>query len=188
MSLIPAFELGIWNAWILTIWLLVPYFLGPLNIIPKGREEGSSFITEFNKMQKIAFFSLQITFLLMVIYSIFVPLKLGTAWFYAGLPIHLLGLIMYAMVFAGFATTPPDKLVTHGIYHYSRNPMQLSVFILLTGVGIASASWVFLLLSVVFLIIPLSWLGTEERHLLKLYGDTYRKYIYRTPRYIGIPK
>ena len=136
MSLVPAFEIGVWNAWIFMIWLLVPYFLEPLNIIPKGREEGTSFITGFNKMQKMAIFSLHIIYLLMIIYSIFVPLKLGTAWFYVGLPIYLLGLIAYAMVWVGFATTPPDKPITKGIYRYSRNPMQLSAFPLHLGVGI----------------------------------------------------
>ncbi len=188
MSLIPAFEIGVWNAWIFMIWLLVPFFLEPLNIIPKGREKGSNFTAEFNKIQKSALFSLHIIYLLMVIYSIFVPLKLGTVWFYAGLPIYLLGLIPYAMVFVGFATTPPDKLVTKGIYRYSRNPMHLSVILLLIGVGIATASWVFLLLSVAYMIVPLLWVDAEERHLLKLYGDAYREYMNRTPRWIGIPK
>ena len=116
MSLIPAFEIGIWNAWIFTIWLLIVFFLGPLNIIPKGRKEGSDFTAEFSRTQKYVLRSMHIIYLLSIIYSIFVPLKLGTAWFYAGLPIYLLGLIPYAMVWVGFATTPPDKLVTTGVY------------------------------------------------------------------------
>ncbi len=188
MTAVPAFEIGIWNAWIFTIWLLVPFFLEPLNIIPKGREEGSDFTAEFNKIQKITLLSLHIIYLVLIIYSIFVPLKLGTVWFYVGFPIYLLGLILYAMVFVGFATTPPDKLVTDGIYRYSRNPMQISVFLLLIGVGIATASWIFLLLAIAYKIVPLLWLNAEERHLLKIYGDVYREYTNRTPRWIGIPK
>ena len=188
MSFIPAFEIGLWNAWILMIWLLVPYFLEPLNIIPKGREEGSNFITEFNKAQKKVFFSLHITYLLMVIYSIFVPLKLGTLWFYTGLPVYLLGLILYTLVFVDFATTPADKLVTRGIYRYSRNPMQISTFLLLLGIGTATASWIFLFLAIVYMIVPILWLDAEERHLLKFYGDTYHEYRKKTSRWIGIPK
>jgi protein-S-isoprenylcysteine O-methyltransferase Ste14 len=188
MSLIPAFEIGVWNAWIFMVLLLVPYFLVPLNIIPKGREGGSSFVTEFNKTQKTAFFSLHILNLLMFIYSVFVPIKLGTVWFYVGLPVYLIGLIFYALVFVAFARTPPEKLVTGGIYHYSRNPMQLSIFLAVLGIGIATASWVFLLLAVLFTLMPLIYLKTEELHLLKFYGDTYRDYMNRTPRWIGIPK
>jgi len=183
----PAFEIGVWNAWILMIWLLIPYFLEPLNIIPKGREGGGKFITEFNEIQKKVFFSLHITYLLMVIYSVFVPLKLGTVWFYTGLPIYCLGLVLYTMVFVSFATTPVDKLVTKGIYRYSRNPMQISAFLLLLGIGIATANWIFLLLCILYTILPLLWLDAEERYLLKFYGDTYREYMKRTPRWIGMP-
>jgi len=188
MLLIPAFEIGVWNAWIFTIWLLIALFLVPLNIIPKGREGGSDFTAEFSKTQKYAIRSMHIIYLLSIIYSIFVPLKLGTAWFYAGLPIYLVGLISYAMVWVGFATTPPDKLITKGIYRYSRNPMQLSQVVVFLGVGIAIASWVFLLLSVVYMFTPILWVDAEERHCLKHYGDAYREYMKRTPRYIGIPK
>jgi len=112
MSPIPAFQIGLLNAWILIIWPVIAFFLVPLNIIPKGREEGSDFTAEFSKTQKYAMRSMHIIYLLSIIYSIFVPLKLGTAWFYAGLPIYLVGLISYAMVWVGFASTPPDKLIT----------------------------------------------------------------------------
>jgi protein-S-isoprenylcysteine O-methyltransferase Ste14 len=188
MSLIPAFEIGVWNAWILMIWLVIAFFLVPLNIIPKGREEGSDFTAEFNIIQKYAIRSMHIIYLLSIIYSIFLPLKLGTAWFYAGLPIYLVGLIAYGMVWVGFATTPADKIVTTGIYRYSRNPMQLSQVVIYLGVGIATASCVFLLLAVAYVVIPLLWVAAEERHCLKYYGDAYREYMNRTPRWVGIPK
>ncbi len=188
MPLIPAFEIGIWNAWILMVWLLIPFFAEPLHIIPKGREKGSDFTAEFSKAQKTALFSLHIIYLLMIIYSVFIPLKLGTAWFYAGLLIYLFGLFLYAMVLVGFATTPTDKLITRGIYRYSRNPMHLSQFPIFVGVGIAAASWVFLLIAVIYAISPILWVEAEERHCLKFYGDDYRKYMKQTPRWIGIPK
>jgi protein-S-isoprenylcysteine O-methyltransferase Ste14 len=31
-------------------------------------------------------------------------------------------------------------------------------------------------------------IGAEERFLLEKYGDVYREYLNRTPRWIGIPK
>jgi protein-S-isoprenylcysteine O-methyltransferase Ste14 len=188
MSLIPAFEIGVWNAWIFMVLLLAPYFLVPLNIVPKGREGGSNFADGFTKAQKGVFFSLHMLNLLMFVYAVFVPIKLGTVWFYVGLPVYLVGLVLYALVFVAFARTPSEKLVTGVIYRYSRNPMQLSIFLVVLGAGIATASWVFLLLAVIFLVMPLSWLKAEERHLLKFYGDVYRDYMNKTPRWIGIPK
>jgi protein-S-isoprenylcysteine O-methyltransferase Ste14 len=188
MSPVPAFEIGLWNAWIFMIWLVIAFFLVPLKIMPKGREEGSDFTDQFSKKQKRAIHSMHIIYLLSIMYSIFVPLKLGTPWFYAGLPIYLIGLISYAMVWVGFATAPPDRLVTEGVYRYSRNPMQLSQVVVFLGVGIAAASWIFLLLAAAYMITPLLWVAAEERHCLKYYGEAYLEYMDRTPRWMGIPK
>jgi len=186
MSLIPAFEIGVWNAWIFILYSLIPLFLALL--ISKGREEGSNFTAEFSKMQKNAHNFFHLTYFLLVIYSIFLPLKLGTIWFYVGLPICLLGLIPYTIAFVNVANTPIDNLVTTGIYRYSRHPMYLTSFLTFIGIGIASASWVFLLLSLIYIILMLFFLVPEEQFCLEQYGDAYREYMKRTPRWIGIPK
>jgi len=186
MSLIPAFEIGIWNAWIFMLCTMIPFFFMPL--IARGREEEASFTDAFSKMQKNALLSLHIIYLLLVIYSIFIPLKLGTVWFYIGLPICLLGLVPYTMVSVNFVSTPLNKPATKGIYRYSRHPMYLTPFLVFIGAGIASASWLFLLLSLVYIIMPPLFVDAEERFCLKKYGDAYREYMNRTPRYIGIPK
>ena len=188
MPLVPAFDIGVWNAWLLMIWLLIPFFLVPLKVIPEGREKGSDFTVEFSRTQKSAIRSMHILYLLSIVYSIFVPLKLGTGWFHAGLAIYLLGLASYVMVWVGFATTPPDKLITKGIYRYSRNPMHLSQVVIYLGVGIATASWVFLLLTALFLVQVILSVIEEERFCLERYGDAYREYMNRTPRWLGLPK
>ncbi len=186
MTLIPAFEIGVWNAWIPMLASLIPVFLIPL--IAKGREKGVNFTAAFDKKQKNAHVSLHVIYLLLVIYSIFLPLKLGTAWFSAGLPIFLIGLTMYIIGFVSIAMAPPDKVVTTGTYRYTRHPMYLTSFLVFLGVGIASASWVFLLLSVLYMIMPPVFVVAEERFCLEHYGDAYREYMNRTPRWIGIPK
>jgi protein-S-isoprenylcysteine O-methyltransferase Ste14 len=56
------------------------------------------------------------------------------------------------------------------------------------GMGIASASWVFLLLSVSLLIGLFIYAGSEERQTTEQYGEAYREYLKRAPRWIGIPK
>ena len=76
-----------------------------------------------------------------VIYSFFLPLKLGGIWFYVGLPITLLGLVGTILVLVDWANTPAGQPVTRGIYRYSRHPMYVTMFLLLLGVSIASVSW-----------------------------------------------
>jgi len=122
------------------------------------------------------------------IYSIFLPLKLGTLWFFAGLPICFLALVMGLMFGISFATAPLGEPISKGIYANSRHPGYFGFFLLYVGIGIACASWVFLLCALVWIV---SWhfgVVEEERSLLEKYGNSYREYMNRTPRWIGFPK
>ena len=123
-----------------------------------------------------------------LIYSIFLPLKLGTMWFYVGLPITLLGLVTSVIALVNWATTPLNEPITRGLYHYSRHPMYLTDFLFFMGLGIATASWILLLFSILWLATGFILANPEELDCLKKYGDSYRQYMNRTPRWIGIPK
>ena len=125
-----------------------------------------------------------------VIYSVFLPLKLGTIWFYVGLPITLLGLVGTILVLVSWANTPAGEPVTRGIYRYSRHPMYVTMVLLLLGVSILSASWVFLLLTIISGVgfTRPFFLKVEEAECLGHYGAAYREYMNRTPRWIGIPE
>ena len=188
MSLVPAFEIGVWNAWIPMLYLP----LHPLLMILVDKAVGTGGMSQkmeslpYNKSEKMLFGVSMSVLLLLFIYSIFLPLKLGTAWFYAGLPIYLLGLIVFKVAIVNIATTPLGEPFTKGMYRYSRHPMGLGTSIMHIGISIASASWIFLLLSIVVMILPDE--KTEERCCLERYGDAYREYMNRTPRWIGIPK
>jgi protein-S-isoprenylcysteine O-methyltransferase Ste14 len=130
-----------------------------------------------------------VLWVLAFVYSIFLPLRLGTMWFYVGLPIAIVGTVTYIMVIVSFVTTPlGEKPITTGLYRYSRHPMYISQLVMFIGVGIASASWLFLLLTIVYTGLGFIYAGSEERTCLEKYGDTYRKYMERTPRWIGLPK
>ena len=134
------------------------------------------------------FYFCWITWLLTFIYSVFLPLESGTMWFYIGFPISIVGLIGFTIVIVNFATTPLDEPITRGLYRYSRHPMYVTQLVMFLGVGIASASWLFLLLSMAYSIPSLILATPEERFCLEKYGDAYREYMNRTPRYIGMPK
>jgi protein-S-isoprenylcysteine O-methyltransferase Ste14 len=188
MSLIPAFEIGLWNAWILTVVdaLTIPIFLR----IVKNRQSPSpeKAMAGMSRVEQIILYASKVMFVPVLIYSIFVPLKLGTMWFYAGLAIFLIGLAVLTAATVNFATTAMDVPITKGIYHYSRHPLYLASLLIYFSVGIASASWVFLSFFVVqSVFIRIAAVG-EERYCLDKYGDAYREYMNRTPRWIGISK
>ena len=191
MSLVPAFELGLWNAWIITVLFyvatLTPLQIGKEKANKRGEEEPAW--SEVSKTHRIAILITHAVIMPFTIgYSIFLPLKLGTEWFYVGILISILGTVMSFMAGVSFATAPLDEPMTKGVYSISRNPMYFGMFLMYIGIGIACASWVFLLCAVVWIV---SWhfgVPEEERILLEKYGSAYREYIDRTPRWIGIPK
>jgi protein-S-isoprenylcysteine O-methyltransferase Ste14 len=129
-----------------------------------------------------------VVMLLLIAYSVFLPLKLGTVWFYAGLATYLVGLVLYLTAVVNIATTPLGQPWTKGIYRFSRHPMTFSTLIAWTGASIASGSWILLLLSVVFTVLQKAEATAEERGCLETYGDVYQEYLNRTPRWIGIPR
>ena len=189
MSLIPAFEIGIWNAWIFMLWSWLDMFA--LRLAGKEicqRASGLASEMKTSRAYKIISYVSMLTELMAIAYSVFLPFKLGTIWFYTGLPIFLLGLVVLTVASVNFAVAPMNEPITRGMYRYSRHPLYLALLFIYLSVGIASASWVFLLVFIVQLVSISIAAVREERFCLEKYGDTYREYMNRTPRWIGIPK
>ena len=77
MSLMPPLKLGLWNAWILTLPLIIlSIFVAKILV---KRESGES--PDLTNKEKMVFTAHHIIFLASIAYSIFLPLKLGTLWF-----------------------------------------------------------------------------------------------------------
>ena len=191
MSLIPAFEIGVWNAWIFILLMFFTYIPGQMinkEALNKVNEGWAS--EQWPRTNRFLAKSTHVIIIpLTIIYSVFLPLKLGTVWFYVGLPFYLLGLFMNLMAGINIATTLLDKEpITKGIYRFSRHPAYFGGFLIYLGIGIAGASWVFILLSLAWIIMWYIAVPSEECSLLKKYGDAYREYMNKTPRWIGIPK
>jgi protein-S-isoprenylcysteine O-methyltransferase Ste14 len=190
MSLVPKFEIGLWNAWILTLYFL----LHPLIMMLIDKLVGTGDIFKkmgtpaYNKAERITNIFHTILFFGLFIFSIFLPLQLGTAWFYVGLALCVLGVVIWTIAIVNIADIPLGEPWTKGLYHYSRHPMNLAGYLILIGAGIASASWIFLLLSIVYITLSAILTIAEERSCLKKFGNAYRKYLDKTPRWIGIPK
>jgi len=189
MSLIPEFELGLWNAWILILSYLLMYIVLGGYVRLRGPKGSSRPITPpLNEKEKKLDYLSTITFLALLVYSVVLPLKLGTAWFYIGLFVYLFGMIFTIVAGINFINTPLDRPATEGLYRISRNPIYLGTYLIFIGIGIACASWLFLLLIAVFIILQNILIDAEERWCLEKYGDAYREYMNRTPKWVGIPK
>ena len=80
------------------------------------------------------------------------------------------------------------RLVTEGIYRWSRNPQLVGWTLVLVGLGLVRGS------AMVLFLAGLVWVGyrlhlpTEEEHLRRVFGDAYEAYLRRTHRYFGLPR
>ena len=80
-----------------------------------------------------------------------------------------------------------DKLLTTGIYRYSRNPQYVGYWLVMSGAAMASLSqWTFLLAFGFAPIVHLYVRGVEEPHLRSVFGEKYLAYCNRTPRYLRL--
>lgn len=86
-------------------------------------------------------------------------------------------------------TATSRVLITHGPFALSRNPMYISGAFVLLGWALFYGSVVILIVTVVgwtlahFFKVP-----QEERGLEARFGDAYRSYKARVPRWIGLPR
>jgi len=123
-----------------------------------------------------------------IIYSVFVPLKLEMIWFTVGLIIFIFGFIAQINSYVIYRTAPLNEPVMNDVYKISRNPQYFFNIIAFLGVAIAGMSWLMALFVIMYAIPQHLVILREEQFCLEKYGNTYRKYMNRTPRYVGVPK
>jgi len=133
-------------------------------------------------------YSILLVMCIAFIYAIFLPLQLSIIWLFSGLFIYLFGIVFTIVAVQNFATSSKNKVITKGLYGISRNPMYVGIILTQIGLGITCSSWLYLLLTAVLMILLNANSSAEERYCLYMYRDDYRKYMNRTPRWIGIPK
>jgi protein-S-isoprenylcysteine O-methyltransferase Ste14 len=190
MSWILTFKIGFWNAWILTLFTVLHPLI--MNVVDEAFGTG-------NINQKMGDVPLEkgekrpipistVLLIVLFVFSIFLPLKLGTSWFYIGLVVYLVGIVMFLSSIITVAKTPMGQIFTRGMYHYSRHPLYVSFIFIFVGISVASASWLFLLLSMGWMVFPISQVTKEEKGCLASFGAEYQEYMNRTPKWVGVPK
>ena len=142
-----------------------------------------------------------LSFILPITVLIIVPLYIEPNKSVCSIPALLLGLVfictgMLIMVLTvsmfirkGVGTlapwSPPQKLVTGGIYAHVRNPMIMGVLIVLIGESIAILSLLIFKWAILFFIVNnIYFFIYEEPDLDKRFGDNYKEYKKHVPRWI----
>lgn len=111
---------------------------------------------------------------------------LGAAILVAGLALDVAGV---ATVLAHRTTIVPHrpvaKLITTGIYRFSRNPMYTGLAIVVAGGALRAATWWPLLLLLLALVaVRQLAIKPEEAYLAERYGSLYADYRFRVRRWL----
>ncbi|HQE93666.1 MAG TPA: methyltransferase [Anaerolineae bacterium] len=182
MELFPELDLGWLNGWIFLALLSltdgVCFLIFPKAVVKRlfDRSDWSQKQVVFTVIGKAC--ALVCLFLL-----IFTPLKLGSAVLVIGAVVGALGLLGLAVALFNYRNTPFDQPVTQGLYRISRHPQIVMASAVLLGGGIAVGSWAVLATLAVARILNHFGILAEEEVCLQQYGDSYRAYLQRVPRY-----
>ncbi|MCL4249209.1 MAG: DUF1295 domain-containing protein [Anaerolineae bacterium] len=183
MEWLPELRLGWLNGWLmLAVFYLVFALLMivfPRDVVKKLYDRSGW--TRQQRWLSIVRIPVALAFFIL---AIFTPLKIGQPVFIVGLAIFCAGYLGMLVALFNYRNTPVDQPVTQGLYRLSRNPQWLSLATMFAGTAIAMGSWLALLLLAVVAVVYHSRILSEEKSCLERYGDSYRAYLKRIPRYL----
>jgi len=82
----------------------------------------------------------------------------------------------------------PGKLVTEGIFRYSRHPMYLGFVLILLGIAATLGSLSpFLAPILMFLVSEIKFIPLEEKNLQEQFGEEYGRYKAKVGRWLSFP-
>ncbi len=182
MELFPELTLGWWNGWIALALLVatdaVLFASFPKPVVARlwdrsGWSRKQEMFTVIGKLISLGG----------LILIVFTPLKTGTPVFIPGAALVLAGLAGLIKSLFDFKDTPLDQPVSCGIYKISRHPQIVMSSLVLLGTSIAIGSWAAVILWAAGHLFGHWGILAEEEICRKQYGESYRQYLQRVPRY-----
>ena len=116
------------------------------------------------------------------------PLGEPLGWALVAVGVALMGSAVMTFRRAGTSLNPAKpttRVVVHGPYRFTRNPMYVGWVIVYLGcVLLTNTVWPLVSLPVVLVLISRAVIAKEERYLAAKFGDAYRAYKARVRRWL----
>jgi len=182
MVIIPELEIGLFNGWIpFAVYIII--FGITMACFPKAVRARLYDRSLWTDKQKIL-----TTIGKLFSFTNIVLFFLSPVRFY--LPVFIIGTVLWIAGVTGLITalinyrnTSLDVPVTRGLYRISRNPQIFSIWIIFLGICFLIGSGLSLFLFIISLVFLHTSVLAEENACLKQYGDSYRIFMDKVPRY-----
>ena len=182
MELFPTLKIGWLNGWLVIV--LLGLTDGILFLVfPKGVVRRLWDRSGWSQKQQVFTIAGKLCAFACLALLTFTPLKIGSPVFVVGVILILLGLAGLVKALFDFKITPLNEPVTRGLYRTSRHPQIVMSSLVLLGACIAIGSWLALAFWAVARLLEHFGIVAEEEICLEQYGDAYRIYLKRVPRY-----
>jgi len=182
MELFPNLGFGLFNGWILIAVFFVAYgimlILFPKDVVARLYDRSGQ--RKHQVLRRLFGVILVLSWIILVSLT---PLKIGDVVFVMGTSVYSLGLIGFVTALANFKNTPVDQPVTSGLYRISRHPQQLAASVSFLGISVAIGSWLAFAFMILGVIGAHNKILAEEQACLEQYGESYKNYMERIPRY-----
>lgn len=168
--------------------LLLPFFLvrfGLMSRLDRDAVKRAAHFAPMEGREKAAYWTYQISNAAIILYLLFLRVKLAPVWpFAAGAAVYLLGLVLLTVSVANFAAPSENGIHTNGLYRVSRNPMYVAYFIFFTGCALLVQSPLLFVLVLVFQVSAHWIILAEERWCAQKFGEEYLGYMEKVRRYL----
>jgi len=171
------------NAFLTVIPLILIRFV-LLSILDKEALKRAAFFAPLIGKEKAAYWFYQISNILIFVYLCFLEITNDSYWFYVGLVIYGLGVLLCLVSVSNFAKPTENGINLKGLYRVSRNPMYLAYFIYFLGCVLLTQSLIMLAILLIFQISAHWIILSEERWCVKKFGEEYINYMNKVRRYI----
>jgi protein-S-isoprenylcysteine O-methyltransferase Ste14 len=182
MELMPALQFGWLNGWLaLALLVLVEgtlFLVFPRAVVARLFDRSG-----WSQKQRAFTVAGKLCALVCLALIALTPLKTGGPVFAIGILLVALGSIGLVKALFDFRDTPLDEPVTRGLYRASRHPQIVMATLVLLGACIAVGSWLALAALAAARLLEHLGIVAEEEVCLTRYGNSYRAYLDRVPRY-----